>query len=157
MLFSQLGRGPKSKLIAFQSDMFFFEGNAMQTIEFVRNKKGEIVELLTNKLDGNEIWNKTNKPIPDANGIKVDDKILQTYVGEYEITPEMKFTITKEENSIFVQAPGQEKLEMFGETESKFFLKVNDAELEFIKDDSGQIMSVVLNQGGRTIEAKKVK
>jgi len=157
MLFSQLGRGQKFKLNAYQNDMFFFEHNAMQTIEFLRNKKGEIITLITKKLDGNDFWTKTNKPVPDSNGIKVDGMILQTYVGEYEITSEMRFVVTREVDSIFVQAPGQDKLEMFGETETKFFLKVNDAQFEFLKDDTGQVIKVIVNQGGRTIEAIKVK
>jgi CubicO group peptidase (beta-lactamase class C family) len=155
-LYSQLGRGPKSLLKAYQKDMFFFEDNAMQTIEFSRNKNGEIEKLKTKKLDGNEVWNRTNKPVPDPNGIKVDEKILATYVGEYEIPSIMTFSVTKEQEKLFLQAKGQEKLEMFADTERNFFLKVNDAQLEFIKDDSGKITKAILNQGGRQAEAKKI-
>jgi CubicO group peptidase (beta-lactamase class C family) len=156
-LCSQLGRGQKFALNAYETDKFFLEGNALQTIAFDRSKQGDIVTLTTFKLDGNDIWMKTNKPVPDSNGIKVDVVTLQTYVGEYEITAEMKFTINMEENRLFVQAPGQDKLEMFAETTSSFFLKVNDAEFEFIRGDAGQVIKVVLNQGGRTIEAMKMK
>ena len=155
-LYSQLGRSPKYKLKAYQKDMFFFEDDAMKTIEFSGNKKGKIEKLTTKKLDGNDVWNKTNKPIPDSNGIKVDEKILATYVGEYEITNEMSFSVTKEKDRIFVQAPGQEKFEIFADTENKFFTKVNDAEFEFVKDDSGKLTKVILNQGGRQTDAKKI-
>ena len=44
---------------------------------------------------------------------------------------------------------------MFAETENKFFLKVNDAQLEFVKDESGKVTKAILNQGGRTTDAKK--
>jgi hypothetical protein len=156
-LFSQLGRGPKSNLKAYQENMFFFEDDAMQTIEFYRNKKGEIEKLLTKKLSGNETWNKTNKPIPDSNGINVNGKILETYVGEYEITNEMNFSVTIEKDRIFVQAPEQDKFEIFAETENNFFTKVTDAEFEFVKDHSGKVTKVILNQGGRQTDAMKVK
>lgn len=156
-LYSQLGRGPKSKMKAYQKDMFFFEDNAMFTIEFSGNKKGGIEKLITKKLDGNEVWNKTNKPIPNEDGIKVDEKVLETYVGEYEITPEMSFSVTKEKDRIFVQAPGQDKFEIFADTKNKFFTKVNDAQFEFVKDDSGKVTKVILNQGGREADAKKIK
>lgn len=155
-LYSQLGRGPKSKLKAYQRDMFFFD-DAMVTIEFSRNKKGEIEKLTNKRPKGNEGWNKTNKPIPDQNGIKVDGKILETYVGEYEVTPEFTFSVTKEQDRLFLQAPEQEKLEMFAETETKFFLKVNDAQFEFVKDDSGNVTKAIMNQGGRQADAKKIK
>jgi len=156
-LYSQLGRGPKSKLKAYQKDLFFFEDNAMFTIEFSRNKGGTIEKLTTKKLDGNEVWNKTYKPVPSENGIKVDGKILETYVGEYEIPSIMTFSITKEQNKLFLQGEGQERFEIFADTDSKFFTKVNDAEFEFVKDDSGKVTKAILNQGGREAEAKKIK
>jgi CubicO group peptidase (beta-lactamase class C family) len=156
-LFSQLGRGPKSNLKAYQENMFFFEDDAMQTIEFYRNKKGTIEKLLTKKLSGIETWNKTNKPIPDSNGIKVNGKILETYVGEYEIINEMNFSVAIEKDRIFVQAPEQDKFEIFAETENKFFTKVTDAEFEFVKDEFGKITKVIMNQGGRQADAKKIK
>jgi CubicO group peptidase (beta-lactamase class C family) len=154
-LYSQLGRGPKSKLKAYQKDKFFID--ALVTIDFSKEQNGKIEKLISKKLDGNEIWTKTNKPIPDENGIKVDEKILETYVGEYEIPSVFTFSITKEQNRIFIQGKGQEKIEMFAEAENKFFLKVNDAMVEFIKDDSGRIIKAVLNQGGRSSVANKIK
>lgn len=155
-LFSQLGRGPKSNLKAYQKDMFFSD-DAKLTMEFLRNKKGAIEKLISKKITGNEVWNKTNKPIPDSNGIKVDEKILATYAGEYEIPSIMTFSITKEQDKLFLQGEGQEKIEMFAETETKFFIKVNDAQLEFFKDNSNLVTKAILNQGGRQAEAKKIK
>jgi CubicO group peptidase (beta-lactamase class C family) len=154
-LFSQIGRGPTSKLKAYQKDMFFIDEDL--TIEFSRNNKNAIEKLITKNLNGNQTWTKTNKPIPDQNGIKVDGKILQTYAGEYEISSDFTFLVTKEHDKLFLQATGQEKLEMFADTETKFFLKVNDAQIEFINDETGKITKVILNQGGRQMEAKKIR
>ena len=154
-LLSQLGRGPKSILKAFEKDKFFSEDFKM-TIEFSRNIKGDIDRLISKKLTGNEVWNKTNKSIPDSNGIKVSETILQTYVGEYEIPSVFIFSITRAHGKLFLQAPEQDKLEMFAETETKFFLKINDAEVEFAKDDSGNVTKAILNQGGRQADARKI-
>ncbi len=156
-LYSQLGRGPKSNIKSYQQDKFYFNDNAMFTIAFSRNKNGVVEKLTTQKLDGIEIWNKTNKPLPDENGILVNEKILETYVGEYEIPSVFTFSITKEAGKLFLQGQGQEKIEMFADTENKFFLKVNDAQLEFVKDDLGKVLKVVMNQGGRQADAKKIK
>jgi len=97
------------------------------------------------------------KPINSQAEIKLDEEILKTYTGVYEITPEFSFKVTKEQEKLFVQATGQEKYEVFAETENKFFLKINDAQLEFIKDDSGNVTKAVLYQSGRKTEAKKIK
>jgi hypothetical protein len=48
------------------------------------------------------------------------------------------------------------QLEMFAESNNKFFLKVNDAQLEFV-NESGKITKAILKQGGRTTDAMKIK
>jgi hypothetical protein len=32
-----------------------------------------------------------------------------------------------------------------------------EAKMEFVKDESGKVAKLILNQGGRTMEAKKIK
>jgi hypothetical protein len=155
-LFSQRGRNPKFAVKPFQKDKFFFE-TALVNIDFSRNAKGEIEKLTTKSRVGNEVWNKTDKPITTQTEIKVAENILATYVGEYEITPQFTFVITKEQDRVFLQATGQQKVEIFAEAENKFFLKVNDAQLRFLKDDAGKITKAVLKQSGREIEAKKIR
>ena len=154
LLHSQRGRNPKFKLKAYQKDKFFFE-DAMLTIEFSRNEKGEIEKLTTKGRGGNEVWNKTNKPVPVQTEIKVDEKILDAYLGEYEVTPEFSFSVTKEQNRLFIQATGQDKFEIFAETETKFFSKIDDAQFEFVKDASGKVTKAILKQNGRQTDAKK--
>ncbi len=153
----QTARSPKSAAKPYQKDKFYLENDLMQTIDFSRNKKGAIDKLITKSLTSVETWTKTNKPIPSEDGIKLDDKILQAYVGVYEITPEMSFSVTKENGRLSVQATGQEKFEIFAESETKFFLKINDATLEFVKDNTGKVTKVTLLQGERKMEAKKIK
>jgi len=36
-------------------------------------------------------------------------------------------------------------------------LKINDAQIEFVEDDSGIVTKAILNQSGRQTEAKKIK
>ena len=46
---------------------------------------------------------------------------------------------------------------MFADTQTKFFLKVNEAQFEFVKDEFGKVTKVIMNQGGRQADAKKIK
>ena len=156
-LFSQLGRGPKSLIRSYEKDKFFYDADAMATIAFERIKSGTVKELKTVNLRGIDIWIKTNKSIPDENGIKVAEQILKTYTGIYEVSPDFAFSVSNEQGRLFLQATGQEKLEMFAETPTTFFLKVNDAQLEFVKDDSGKVTKAILKQGGRETDARKIK
>lgn len=89
--------------------------------------------------------------------IKMDEKILQQYVGEYELAPTFKITVTLENGQLKAQATNQPKFDIYAEKEDLFFLKVVEAKMEFVKDASGQITGLVLHQAGQKIPGKKIK
>ncbi len=87
----------------------------------------------------------------------VDPKLYDAYVGEYEVTPTFVVKIFKEGDKLMSQATGQPAFELFPDGESKFFLRVVDAKVTFIKDDKGQVMSLVIHQGGKDVPGRKIK
>jgi CubicO group peptidase (beta-lactamase class C family) len=87
----------------------------------------------------------------------VDPKIYDAYVGQYEVAPNFALTVTREGNKLMVQATGQPSAELFPESEAKFFLRVVDAQITFNRDAGGQVIGLILHQGGRNIPAKKIK
>ncbi len=101
---SQLGRAPKSKINAFQKDKFFFTDDPMLTLEFSRNKNYQVDKLIIHSRTAKEVWAKTDKPINTGIEIKVDEKILETYVGKYEIKPDFTFSITQRTGQAFFKS-----------------------------------------------------
>jgi len=89
--------------------------------------------------------------------IKVNPKIYDAYTGKYKIRADFIITITKEKNHLFTQTTGQPKFEIFPESETKFFLKVVDAQITFIKNEKGKVTGLILHQRGRDIPAKKIE
>ena len=89
--------------------------------------------------------------------IKVSEKTLNQYVGEYELQPGFTLTVTQEGARLFAQGTGQQKVEVYPESETKFFLKVVEAQIEFAKDASGKVSKLTLYQGGQVLDAKKIK
>lgn len=89
--------------------------------------------------------------------IQVDPPVLEHYVGEYELTPAFKIAVTREKDSLFLQATGQPRFELFAQSPTDFFLKVVDARITFVKDDSGKVTGLVLHQGGIDQKAAKTK
>jgi len=81
--------------------------------------------------------------------IAVPRKILEQYVGTYELQPKFNLVVTLEGDQLMTQATGQEKFPLFAESETRFFLKVVDAQVEFSGDH------LILHQGGRDITAKR--
>ncbi|HMV48477.1 MAG TPA: serine hydrolase [Blastocatellia bacterium] len=88
--------------------------------------------------------------------IKVESKVLDAYVGEYELTPAFKLTITNENGQLMMHPTGQPKFELYAESETKFFLKVIEAGVTFVKNDKGEVTHLILHQGGDK-QAKKIK
>jgi tetratricopeptide (TPR) repeat protein len=89
--------------------------------------------------------------------ITVEPEILQTYVGVYELQPGFTMTVTLEDGHMMVQATGQAKFEIFAMSETRFFLKVVDAQIEFIRDDAGVAESLTLFQGGQEVPGTKIQ
>ena len=55
-----------------------------------------------------------------------------------------------------VQITGQPRVEAFPESESKFFLKVVDAQITFIRDGAGHVSYALLHQDGRDLRVAKI-
>jgi len=89
--------------------------------------------------------------------IDLTEKVLETYVGAYALAPTFSIVVTLEKGALFGQATGQPKFAMFAESETKFFLKVVDAQITFTKDDSGAVTGMILHQNGANQPASKVK
>jgi len=81
--------------------------------------------------------------------ITVPRKVLEKYVGTYELKPGFDLVVTLEGDQLAAQATGQQKFPLFAESETKFFLKVVDAQVEFAGDH------LILHQGGQDITAKR--
>ena len=87
--------------------------------------------------------------------VPVAAKILEQYVGNYELEPGFVMSVTLEDGQLVTQLTGQPKVPLFAESETVFFPKVVDAEIEFLKDQKGQVTHLVLRQGGREVKAVK--
>lgn len=87
--------------------------------------------------------------------VKVDPGIFTAYTGQYEIMPNFILTISIDAGRLMAEATGQPKVELFPESETKFFLKVVDAKVTFVKDAAGKVTHLILHQGGDQ-QAKKI-
>jgi len=151
-LYSQRKGSTKFKLFSINEDLFFFE-NSFATIQFKENGN-ELESIFISRINKTK-GVKTDKPIPVHNEIQLNSEILKKYIGVYEINPGFNITITLEDGKLMSQATGQEKFEIFAESQTNFFLKVVDAQIEFVKSDNDNYESFILYQGGQEIIGKK--
>ena len=156
--FSQHSGGTKFEIFPYAKDAFYFKDSPSK-LTFTRNSQGKIETV---EMKGREyilqVAVRTNKQLPsDRTQIELDTTIFDRYAGEYELSPGFIIKVWREEKTFKAQATGQPFFEIFAESETKFFLKVVDAQLEFYKDESGSISSLTLFQGGRQMPGKKIK
>lgn len=81
--------------------------------------------------------------------VKVDPAVLARYVGTYQLDPNFSIAFTLEGDQLMTQATNQPKFPIYPESQTKFFLKVADAEVEFFSDNKGQVSYLILHQGGQ--------
>jgi CubicO group peptidase (beta-lactamase class C family) len=89
--------------------------------------------------------------------VTVDGAILDKYAGEYAIRPGLVLTISRDGERLIGQATGQGKTELRAESETQFYVKEAEAEITFVNDDDGKVTKLILRQGGRETEGKRVQ
>ncbi len=157
-LYSQRRGQGKFQILAASPAEFFFKDNPSR-VRFIKDPSGAVTGLRVEARYGPaQIYAKTAKPLPSPRKVAaVDPKIYDLYVGEYELNPGFSITLLRRGDKLISQATGQPEVELFPESETRFFLKVTDAQVDFVKDAGGRVTGLVLHQGGMDLPAKKVK
>ncbi len=88
--------------------------------------------------------------------VKIDPKIFDAYVGEYQLAPEVTLGISREGDRFWAKGTGQDPVELFAESETRFFFDDSETEITFERDANGKVTHLVLHQEGET-EARKIR
>ncbi|HSM03824.1 MAG TPA: DUF3471 domain-containing protein, partial [Longimicrobiales bacterium] len=89
--------------------------------------------------------------------VEVDPAILERYVGDYQLRPGLVATFEVVDGQFRTQLTGQPSLPLYAASETVFFLRAVEAEIEFDVDESGTVTGMTLRQGGQTIPAPKIR
>ena len=80
--------------------------------------------------------------------VAVEDAILETYVGKYELMAGFILTINKYDSQLKIQVTGQGEGPIIPISQNKFGLKGIDAQLTFNTNEAGEVESMTLHQHG---------
>ena len=112
---------------------------------------GAISRALAEKLLADEI-KKLPAPMEDKS---IDPKTFADYAGRFDYQGAV-MTVTVEKEALMAQLTGQPKNQIYPKAKDKFFWKVVDAEVEFIRDDKGQVTAARHTQNGVSFKAAKL-
>lgn len=154
------------RLIAHGGDTLGFMGFLQRftddriTIVLLSNKGYMNVLTLARDLPAIVFGEKYQLPRKLA-AVAVDTKILQQYVGEYQVTQAVVLTITLEEGKLMIQNSSntRPKGELLAESDTSFRRTGVDATFTFERDaQSGRVTGLLIrNVNGVTTKAPKIK
>jgi beta-lactamase regulating signal transducer with metallopeptidase domain len=101
-----------------------------------------------------------DKRLADENAprveIGIDPKLIDGYVGAYQLTPRMIFSVTRNGDKLFAQLTGQRNFQLHPYTDRDFFYTIVAAQLSFVPGADGTASAVILHQNGMDQTAERV-
>jgi len=160
-----------------ESETRFFERMSGVRVTFLRDDRGKVTRFTAHVFGGECSFAKISEQPPKAPeppnprvAIKLDTKFLDACVGHYEFAPDavfptgIKLTIWRQGDRLLGQAWGKNVLQgafdIHPESETNYFLAIVGAQFTFIKNDKGEMTSVILTNpeaGSRDHEGKKLE
>src|SRR5690606_17577046 len=152
-LWSQRSGSNKFKVEPIADDHFVYEGS-LSSIRFIRD--GDAMTAVFTNGNTSTPGRRTDAEAPAGRTeISLTPDQLAPLLGVYEIQPGFDIAFTLKDGKLMTQATGQPAFEVYAESPTRFFLKVVEAQIEFIADDTGAYSSIMLYQGGQSIPGKR--
>ncbi len=148
--------GRRQEISAVAPDEFVYP-DGTTNLHFRRDAQGKVVSVdFVSTLGPAAVGTRTDEPLPrERQAVQVDPAVYDAYVGEYELQPNFSLKVTRRGDRIFAQATGQPEIEIFPESETRFFLKVVDAQIDFVRGADGKVTGLVLHQNGRDLPGRR--
>jgi CubicO group peptidase (beta-lactamase class C family) len=140
----------------FNADLAYYPDDKLVVV-VLGNLNGGAPDQIASSLGKVALGEKVVLP-SERKEITLSPQALEKYVGTYELTfPDrsVPMVISLEEGKLLVQLNQQQKFPIFAESETMFFYRIADAQIEFVKNEKGEITGLVLHQNGRDIKGVK--
>lgn len=154
-LYTQRGGGPRLEAIPAGDGTFFYHGS-LTWFDVVEEDGTLVMRMHHDGADQPERAVRVSTEVTARSEIVLAPEVLARYPGAYQLQPGFILTVTFEDGQLMTQATGQAKVPIYPESETRFFLKVVDAQLAFHPGPDGRATAVTLYQGGAVIRGERV-
>ena len=124
-LFAQATGQPKFEIFP-ESERDFFLKVVDAQITFETDSTGRATELILHQ-NGRDVHGKRfeGEPLkpPEHKEATVDPKIIEGYVGNYQLAPGVVLVVTRDADHLYAQLTGQQTFEIFPEGKQRLFLQ----------------------------------
>lgn len=87
--------------------------------------------------------------------IKVSAELFKAYVGEYDVNG--RVVITTENGKLYIQPPGEPRMELLPVSETEFALAAQNLRIVFVRDAQGAVNELTVRAPGGNATGKRIK
>jgi serine-type D-Ala-D-Ala carboxypeptidase/endopeptidase len=159
---AQLTGQPFFNIYPSAKDHFFYRVVNAQ-LDFTRDAKGEVNALVLHQNGITLVGVRPGmKPpvLPQPSFppvVTLDSATLAGYAGTYTAGQGLQFTVTVQGSQLLVQLTGQPVAPVYASAKDHFFYKVVNAQIDFERDASGNVVDLILHQNGQDIKALRAQ
>ncbi len=132
-----------------------FDKKSKRCIVMLANSANGIDDIACHLLNANYELQHFEAPKEHV-AIQLDAKILDRYVGRYQLSPASFFNVRRANDRLQAQLTGQPYFDVFPESQSNFFYEAVDAQLTFNTNAEGRATDLVLHQNGANLPAPRI-
>jgi CubicO group peptidase (beta-lactamase class C family) len=147
-LFAQLTGQQKIQVFPKAKDHFFWKVVDAEVV-FQRNDQGQVISA-------RHTQNGITFTAPRIQETAVSEQELDAFVGKYRYGLAV-MTTTREGNQLYAQLTGQPRFPIFPVNENTFQWRVVEAQVEFVKDENGKVVTARHTQNGTTFDAARIE
>jgi CubicO group peptidase (beta-lactamase class C family) len=142
--------------------------DGFRTMMFAYAETGQGAVVMTNGESGALLYDEILRSVAAEYGwpdyqvskrevTKVAPEIYQSYAGSYQAS-NSQLTVLVEDGHLFLKAPnlGPRPIELFPESETKYFAMMADLTFTFVKDESGKVEIMIQPPRGEPVKAKRL-
>lgn len=115
---------------------------------------GEIVAELLHTIAEEYTW---PDYLPNHTRATMQPQSYDVFVGQYELRPGFTLTISREGETLFLEASGQPRMILEPSSENTFFTRALNSEISFTKGKAGGAIKIVLKQEEQERSGKKIR
>lgn len=125
------------------------------TVAVLSNMSTRIIDDLGNELAAAALSDDSQAKAPRT-PVTVPAAILEAYCGVYQIRPGTHVTFRLVDGNLTAEPTGQEVIPVFAESETRFFFKAVNTEVEFVRNDQGRVTHLMMTRDGRSRKAERM-
>lgn len=151
---------------AYEDQHFMIKGDRDKDcadIETDEDDKGRVVSFTQHCQAGDRVWVHQSSALQlptERAGVMLDDAALARYAGRYQPPADMHvkgpMEVRVDGKRLIVVAPAGENIILFAQSDGHFFDKVIGMEMDFTRDEQGQVKQMQISLRGRQFTCERL-